>query len=129
MMLLAAFAALALVLASVGIYGVISYSVAQRVREIGVRMALGAGRRDILQWIVAQGLRMALAGLVFGAVAALALTRLLSSFSHLLYGVPANDPATFAITAALLMVLAVAACVMPALRASRVDPIKALRSE
>jgi predicted permease len=129
MMLLGAFAALALVLASVGIYGVISYSVAQRVREIGVRMALGAGRLQILRLITVQGLRMAVWGLAIGAVAALLLTRLLTSFSHLLYGVPANDPGTFAATAVLLMVLAVAACAIPALRAARVDPIKALRCE
>jgi ABC-type antimicrobial peptide transport system permease subunit len=92
MILLGAFAALALLLASVGIYGVISYSVTQRVREIGIRLALGAEQRSIFHLVMGQGLRLALVGLAIGAVAALILTRVLPSFSHLLYGVGASDP-------------------------------------
>ncbi len=90
MILLVAFAVLALLLATVGIYGVISYSTAQRVPEIGIRMALGAAKRDVLQMLLGQGLRLALAGVAIGAVAASILTRVLSSFSHLLYGVRAT---------------------------------------
>ena len=129
MVLLAVFATLALLLASVGIYGVISYSMTQRVQEIGVRMALGAEKRQIFQMVIGQGLRMAVAGLTIGAGAALILTRLLSSFSHLLYGVGASDPVTFAAVSLVLTAVAVLACYIPARRASRVDPMVALRYE
>jgi predicted permease len=129
MILLGAFAGLALLLASVGIYGVISYSVAQRVHEIGIRMALGAENRNIFRMVVGHGLRLALAGLAIGAVAALILTRLLSSFSHLLYGVGSNDPLTFIAVSLLLASVAVLACYIPARRAMRVDPMVALRYE
>ncbi|HWG20181.1 MAG TPA: ABC transporter permease [Terracidiphilus sp.] len=128
-LLLGAFAALALLLASVGIYGVVSYSVVQRVREIGIRMALGADRRQVFRMIVGQGLRMAAAGLAIGAVAALALTRVLPSFSHLLYGVGKGDPLTFFAVSAGLMIVAVAACYLPARRAMRADPMASLRCE
>ena len=129
MLLLGAFAALALVLATVGIYGVISYSVAQRIHEIGIRMALGAEKQTIFRLVVGHGLRLALAGLAIGAVAALVLTRVLTSLSHLLYGVGASDPATFVAISALLTAVSVLACYIPARRATRVDPMVALRYE
>src|SRR4029077_4158302 len=129
MVLLAVFAALALLLASVGIYGVISYSVTQRVQEIGVRMALGAEKRQIFQMVIGQGLRIAVVGLGIGAAAALILVRLLSSFSHLLYGVGPSDPVTFVSVSLVLTGVALLACYIPARRASRVDPMIALRRE
>jgi predicted permease len=129
MILLGAFAALALVLASVGIYGVISCSVAQRIHEIGIRMALGAHKRDVFRMVVGQGLALALAGLAIGVVAALILTRVLSSFSLLLYGVGAGDPVTFFTVSVMLLFVAVVACYIPTRRAMRVDPMVALRYE
>ncbi|MFZ3247123.1 MAG: ABC transporter permease [Candidatus Acidiferrales bacterium] len=129
MILLEVFAGLALLLASVGIYGVISYSVSQRVHEIGVRMALGAEGRDVFRMILGQGLRLALTGLAIGVAAALILTRLLSSFTSLLYGVRAGDPATFGAVAVVLAFVALAACYIPARRAMRVEPMEALRYE
>jgi putative ABC transport system permease protein len=129
MILLGMFAGLALLLASVGIYGVISYSVTQRVHEIGIRMALGAEKRSIFRLVIGQGLRLALAGLAIGGVAALILARLVSSFSQLLYGVHANDPLTFVVVSTVSVVVAVLACCIPARRAMRVDPMVALRYE
>jgi putative ABC transport system permease protein len=129
MVLLGAFSVLALLLASIGIYGVISYSVAQRTHEIGIRMALGAENRIIFRMVVGQSLRLALAGLMFGTVGALVLIRLLSSFSHLLYGVGAGDPLTFVSVTTLLTGVAFFASYIPARRAMSVDPMIALRYE
>jgi putative ABC transport system permease protein len=129
MMLLAAFAALALLLASVGIYAVISYSVAGRLHEIGIRMALGAEKQKIFRMVIQQGLRLVLFGLAIGATTALLLTRLISSFSHLLYGVSVNDPLTFLVVVAVLTGVTILACYTPARRAARVDPMIALRDE
>jgi predicted permease len=129
MILLGIFAALALLLASIGIYGVMSYSVSQRVNEIGIRMALGAQQRQVFRIVIGQGLRVALVGLAIGATAALILARLLSSFSHLLYGVGASDPLTFLVVSLGLSGVAVLACYIPARRATRVDPMVALRHE
>ena len=120
------FAALALVLGAVGIYGVISYSVAQRTREIGIRMALGARRKEVLLLVVGQGAKLAFAGVAIGLVSALLLTRLMAS---LLYGVGATDPLTYVAVAILLVLVAIAASYIPARRAMRVDPIVALRYE
>jgi ABC-type antimicrobial peptide transport system permease subunit len=129
MILLGTFAGLALLLAAVGIYGVISYSVAQRIHEFGIRVALGADKRDVLRMVMGQGLALALAGLAIGVVAALILTRVLSSFSLLLYGVGASDPLTFIIVSVLLILPAILACYIPARRAMKVDPMVALRYE
>ncbi len=126
MLLLSVFAGLAVALAAVGVYGLMSHAVAQRTHEIGVRMALGALQRDVLGLIVSRGLLMAGIGVVIGLFGAAALTRLLGG---MLYGVRPVDPRTFASVAALLMLVALAACYLPARRAARVDPMVALRAE
>jgi len=124
--LLASFAGLALVLAAVGIYGVIAYSVTQRTHEIGIRMALGAAPRNMASLIVGQGARLALSGIGLGLAVALMLTRLISNF---LFDVSATDPATFVVVSALLALVALAGCYIPARRAASVDPMVALRYE
>ena len=124
--LLTLFASVALILTIVGLYGVMSYSVAQRTNEIGIRMALGAQTRDVLRLIVGQGFKLVLIGLAIGLVGALALSRLLAS---LLFGVGAKDPLTFAAVAVVLGTIGVLACYLPARRAARVDPLVALRYE
>jgi len=126
MVLLGVFAAVALTLCAIGIYGVVAYAVTERTHEIGVRLALGATARDVVAMVVGQGLALAVAGAAIGLVAAVALTRLMSS---LLYGVTATDPLTFGAVALLLLVVAAGAAWLPARRATSVDPLIALRSE
>jgi predicted permease len=128
MILLAVFAALALILAMVGMYGVISYLVGQRTQEIGIRMALGADRKDVLRWVIGEGGKLAALGAGVGLVAALALTQLMAHWS-LIYGVHAYDPWTMAAVTVVLIVVALAASLIPATRATRIDPMRALRNE
>jgi predicted permease len=128
-LLLVAFAALALLLSSVGIYGVVSYSVTRRTQEIGIRMALGAGRRRVFRMIVGHGVGMAGAGLGLGTLAAIALVYLLPSFSHLLYGVGKSDPLTLFCVLSVLLFAAFISCYLPARRAMRTDPMNSIRRE
>ena len=126
MQLLAIFAALALLLAAVGTYGILSYAVTERRQEIGIRMALGASRGSVLGLVMGQGLKLTLAGLVIGLAGALALTRLMRT---LLFNVRPTDPATLASVAAFIALVAIAACFLPARRATLVDPMRVLRQE
>jgi putative ABC transport system permease protein len=126
MALLGAFAALALVLSALGIYSVLSYAVAQRTREIGVRVALGARRADVLRLVVGGGVRLAVFGMAVGIAAALALTQLMAD---MLYGVRATDPVTFGAVIVVLGATSLLACYLPARAAMKVDPIVALRYE
>jgi ABC-type antimicrobial peptide transport system permease subunit len=126
MLLLGIFASVAMLLAIVGIYGVVAYTVARRTREMGIRVALGAQRWDIVKSVVAQGMVPTMIGVVLGLLGAFGLTRVLDS---LLYGVSATDPATFVALAAGLGLVATVACYVPARRATRVDAVVALREE
>src|SRR5262249_33434433 len=121
--LLAIFAVAALSLAALGIYGVLSYAVTQRTREIGVRMALGGRRRDVLGLVVGQGMKMTMTGALAGLIASLALTRFMKG---LLFGVSPSDPLTFASVALLLTIVAIVACWIPARRATKIDPMVAI---
>src|SRR6185312_13585271 len=123
---LGAFAVLALVLATVGLYGLISFSTVQRTREFGVRMALGAQSSDVLKLVMREGISLALIGVALGLVAVAAASRLMKS---LLFGVSSTDPLTFACVAVLLTLVALLACYLPARRATKIDPLVALRYE
>jgi predicted permease len=129
MMLVGAFAVLALLLAAVGIYGMVAYSVTQRVPEIGIRMALGATKTNVMGLFMRQQMRLVLAGIAIGALAAWTLARMLSSLSHLLYGIGPNDPVTFVTVSFAMLGIAAVACYIPARRAAKVDPVVTLRSD
>jgi len=130
--LMSLFGLLAQQLASIGLYGVMAYSVSQRMNEIGIRMALGAGQRDVLKMILRQGMALTLIGVVLGLAGAYVLTKYLESWMNLtrmLYGVKISDPLTYGVIAVLLTVVALVACYLPARRATKVDPMVALRYE
>ncbi len=122
--LLAIFGGMALFLAAIGLYAVLSYSVSQSTRELGLRMALGAGAGDLLRLVISRGVRLTTVGVVIGAIAALTLTRLMG---NLLYKVSPRDPIAFGAALIILIAVALLACFLPARRATRVDPVRALR--
>jgi putative ABC transport system permease protein len=124
--LLGVFACVALLVAAIGTYGVLAYSVSQRTKELGLRMALGADRAGVLRLVVREGMTVGLAGIVIGVLAAAGISRTLSA---LVYGISIRDPSTYVGVAAMLAVVALLSCAVPALRASRVDPMEALRLE
>ena len=126
LLMLSAFALVALLLTGVGVYGVLAYTVAQNTREIGIRMALGAETRDVLKLVLGHGMVLALTGVVIGLAGALSLTRLLNA---LLFGVSATDPLTFAMISVSLISVAMLACYIPARRATKVDPMITLRHD
>jgi ABC-type antimicrobial peptide transport system permease subunit len=126
MLLLGSFAGLALVLAAVGIYSVLSYAVRRRLREIGIRIALGATHKDVVRMVVADGMKPILLGVTIGLAASFALSRVVAS---LIFGIRATDPLTFAAVALLLVTVGILATVFPAYRAARVEPIRILREE
>ena len=126
MMLVWIFAVLALVLSSIGIFGVMSYTVSRRTQELAIRMALGADRATVLRLVLREGLRLTLVGVVIGLAASLALSRVMAGY---VYGIKSTDPLTFAVASLLLMLAALAACYVPARRAMRVEPMRALRTE
>jgi putative ABC transport system permease protein len=126
MLLLALFATIALFLAAVGLYGVVAYTIGQRTREIGLRMAIGAQRRDIVRMVIGGGMKLAAIGIAIGLVAAIALARLVES---MLFDVTPLDPTSYTATAILLLAIAALACYVPARRAMRVDPMVTLQRE
>ena len=126
MLLLSAFAVVALFLAAVGLYGVVAYAVSQRTREIGLRMAIGAQRGDVLRMVVGGGMKLATLGVAIGLVTALWLARYVAS---MLFGVTSLDPVSYSVTAAVLLTVSAIACYIPARRATTVDPVVALRAE
>ena len=126
MLLLTVFGCVALLLAAIGVYGLMSYAVAQRTQEIGIRLALGAERGKVRNMVIAQGMSLALAGVAIGMLSALALSKLLET---LLYGVTPRDPLVFVVVPAVLIIVALMAVLLPALRATRIDPIDALHCE
>jgi ABC-type antimicrobial peptide transport system permease subunit len=127
--LLTLFGLIAQQLAAIGLYGVMAYAVSQRTHEIGIRMALGADRRDVLLMVVRQGMILTVIGIALGLGAAYVLTKYLESLTSMLFGVEPRDPGTFAVTTVLLAAVALIACLVPARRATRVDPLTALRYE
>jgi ABC-type antimicrobial peptide transport system permease subunit len=124
--LIAIFGAMALFLAAIGLYAVMSYSVSQSARELGLRMALGANARDLLRLVVSRGLQLTAAGIVFGGIAALILTRLMG---NLLYKVSPHDPLAFGAAFGVIVIASLAACFLPAWRATRIDPVQALHEQ
>jgi len=127
--LLTLFGLIAQQLAAIGLYGVMAYVVSQRTHEIGIRMALGADRRNVLMMVVRQGMVLTLVGIAIGLVAAYVLTKYLESLTSMLFGVEPRDPWTFVVIAVVLGVVALIACLVPARRATKVDPLRALRYE